>query len=267
MYVQANGMTSDQLQTLFNQVVELSSAATLAAQSTNALMNEYQQGKGQGHSRFGDGAKVLRPFDTDDPVKYSLWREQFMNWLVFCDSRYGALLKDLENLDSYTDIDDASADVQELGMRLFSILSSYLRGPALQVVRSFGDDRNGFGVWHKLKSLYAPRARPRALAVGQAIMQHPSFPTQKSMLENLLQFDALLDPYEMASGSRMPDDLTVSTVLRCLDGATRKHLEMIMDESFDYPSTSRRTSIIELSWPGSSSYGGRHGAVRQDWKG
>ena len=75
----------------------------------------------------------------------------------------------------------------------FAILASYLRGPAFQVIRAVSSDRNGFAVWHRLKSLYAPRARPRALAIGQAIMQHPGFPNQKTMLENLLNFDALLD--------------------------------------------------------------------------
>ena len=54
------------------------------------------------------------------------------------------------------------------------------------------------------------------------------------MLENLLQFDMLLDQYELAAGHRVPDDLTVSTVLRCLGSATRRHLERIMDEGMDY---------------------------------
>ena len=53
------------------------------------------------------------------------------------------------------------------------------------------------------------------------------------MLENLLQFDALLDQYELAAVHRMPDDLTVSIVLRCLDGPTGRQLEMIMDEGLD----------------------------------
>ena len=126
-------------------------------------------------------------------------------------------------------------DVKDLARKLYSILSSYLQGPALQIVRAFSFDRNGFAVWHRLKELYAPRARPCALAVGQAIMQHPGFSQQRSMLENLLQFDALLDQYELASGHSMPDDLVASTVMRCLDGGTRRHLEMVMDKNMNYP--------------------------------
>ena len=41
-------------------------------------------------------------FETDDPVRYTLWREQFLNWLTFCDTRYGDLIKDLENLECWS---------------------------------------------------------------------------------------------------------------------------------------------------------------------
>ena len=258
LYVQANSMDAGQAQDLVTRIMELSAAATTAAQSANSLYQALEGGKGAGGGqKFGEGARLLKPpevFETDDPVRYSLWREQFMNWLTFCDSRYADLLKNLEAVDTVVPVSELSPDVRELGVKLYSILASYLKGPALQVVRSFASDRHGFGVWHKLKSLYAPRARPRTLAIGQAIMQHPAFPQQKSMLENLLQFDALLDQYELASGAQLPDDLAVSTVLRCLDSATRRHLEMTMDETLvDYPTLKERLILMDKnskSWSG-----------------
>ena len=64
-------------------------------------------------------------------------------------------------------------------------------------------------------------------------MQHPSFSQQRWMQESLLHFDSLLDQYELAAGHRMPDDLTVSTVLRCLDSVTRRHVEIVMDDTMD----------------------------------
>ena len=133
-------------------------------------------------------------FDTDDPVKYTNWRYQFLNWLAVCDGRYSDLIKDVEQLETMADMATLDTPVPELAMKLYSILASYLPGPALQVVRAHSAQRNGFAVWHRLKELYAPRARPMALAIGQAIMQHPSFPQQRSMLENLLQFDMLFGP-------------------------------------------------------------------------
>ena len=109
-------------------------------------------------------------------------REQFLQWLTFCDGRYSDFIKDVEQLETMTEMATLHAPVQELPMKLYAILSSYLQGPALQIVRANSAQRNGFAVWHRLQQLYAPRARPRALAIGQAIMQHPSFPQHRSML-------------------------------------------------------------------------------------
>ena len=258
MYTQTAGMDAAQATDLLGRIMELSQAATTAATTANQIMEAYNAGGGKGNQgpRFGDGAKLLRApevFETDDPIKYSNWREQFLNWLTFCDGRYSELIKDVEQLETMTDMATLDAPVQELAMKLYSILSSYLQGPALQIVRAHATQRNGFAVWHRLKQLYAPRARPRALAIGQAIMQHPAFAPQRSMMENLLQFDALLDQYELAAGHRMPDDLTVSTVLRCLDGPTRRHLEMVMDESMDYAKLKDKLILLDKNtkaWSG-----------------
>ena len=73
------------------------------------------------------------------------------------------------------------------------------------------------------------------------------------MLENLLNFDSLLDQYELASGQRMPDDLAVSTVLRCIDAPTRRHLEMIMDENINYEKLKEKLILLDKntkSWSG-----------------
>ena len=257
MYTQTMAMDAAQANDLLSRIMELSTAATTAANTANTMLETFTSNGGRNSQpRFGDGAKVLRSpdtFDTDDPVKYTMWREQFLNWLTFCDNRYAELIQDVEQLETMTTLGSLDEDVKDLARKLYSILSSYLQGPALQIVRANSGDRNGFAVWHRLKELYAPRARPRALAIGQAIMQHPSFSQQRSMLENLLQFDALLDQYELAAGHRMPDDLTVSTVLRCLDGGTRRHLEMIMDDTMDYAKLKDKLILLDKNtkaWSG-----------------
>ena len=70
------------------------------------------------------------------------------------------------------------------------------------------------------------------------------------MLENLLQFDSLLDQYELAAGHRMHDDLTVSTVLRCLDSGTRRHLEMVMDDTMDYSKLKDKLILLDKNTRG-----------------
>lgn len=41
---------------------------------------------------------------TDDPVNYTNWREQFLNWFTFCDGRFADLIKDVEQLGTMTKI-------------------------------------------------------------------------------------------------------------------------------------------------------------------
>ena len=47
-------------------------------------------------------------------------------------------------------------------------------------------------------------------------MQYPNFGGGKSIMEHLLNFDAVLKQYALASGSPLPDDLVVATVMRCV---------------------------------------------------
>ena len=73
------------------------------------------------------------------------------------------------------------------------------------------------------------------------------------MMENLLQLDLLLDQHRLASGRPMPDDLVVSTVLRCVDVNVRKHLELTMDDSLDYQQLKERLIIMDKNarvWSG-----------------
>ena len=173
------------------------------------LLQKQAELKGDMRPKFADASKVLRQpdaFEVDDPIKFSLWREQFLNWLCFSDSRYGDLVKLAEESLDNVDENEFNEETKDLSQRLYSILASYLRGPAAQIVRSFQKQRNGFGVWQRLKQLYAPKTRPRTLALGQTIMQYPAFGGGKSVMEHLLNFDAVLEQYALASGKPMPDD-------------------------------------------------------------
>jgi hypothetical protein len=55
------------------------------------------------------------------------WREQFLNWLTFCDGRFLDLIKDVEQLGSMTKMSTLETPVRELATKLYSILSSYCK--------------------------------------------------------------------------------------------------------------------------------------------
>lgn len=135
--------------------------------------------------------------------------------MTYGDNRFADLLRDVEALDEPCQLSTfASEDVKELAHRFFL-------------------------VWQQLKNLYMPKARPTS--------------REKSMMENLLQLDLLLDQHRLASGRPMPDDLVVSTVLRCVDVNVRKHLELTMDDSLDYQQLKERLIIMDKNarvWSG-----------------
>ena len=244
----AHSMDAAQASELLNRVMDLSAAAATAAQATsNVLRKMDEREERRGRPKFGDGAKHLRRLRLMILPGTPCGRSSSPTGLSF------ALLEEAEKSDHTMDMVDFTEESKELSLKLYSILTSYLKGPALQLVRSHSGDRNGFAVWQKLKEVYAPRARPRTLAIGQAIMQHPSSSRDRSMLENLLNFDALLEQCKLASGQRMPDDLIVSTVLRCIDGSTRRHLELTMDESMSYGSLKEKLVLMDKNrcfWSG-----------------
>lgn len=127
---------------------------------------------------------------TPSNLSVGLTIDNFKNWLTYGDHRYVDLLKQVEEPDEPCTLAEFASDkIVEFGHRLYAILASYVKGPAALFVKAASTDRNGFRVWQQLRNLYLPRARPRTMAIGQAISGLPQFKAGKSMMENLLQLD------------------------------------------------------------------------------
>ena len=156
----------DQMNRILSQMMTLADAATTAARTSSSVMEKTENRKDGGG--FSRASKILRP---------PAWMNPASSW---------------------------ASPVKEMAKKLYAILASYIKGPASQIVRAAAGERNGLLVWQQLRDLYIPRARPRTMAIGQAIMSYPSFQAGKSMLENLLQLDLLLNQYQLASGHAMP---------------------------------------------------------------
>ena len=74
LYMEVGGMDAQQAGDMLTRIMELSQAATHAANAASTMITQFQQG-GKGGTRFGDGAKILRTpdvFDVDDPVTRSM---------------------------------------------------------------------------------------------------------------------------------------------------------------------------------------------------
>eukprot|EP00439_Symbiodinium_sp_Y106_P041648 s6755_g5.t1 len=86
-------------------------------------------------------------------------------------------------------------DRMNRGMKLYSVLSSYLRNRPLKVLRSVSG-MNGFEVWRKLTAELEPSSRSRSLAMAQALVGFPAMSKGASLMDYVLTFEKLISEYE-----------------------------------------------------------------------
>ena len=109
---------------------------------------------------FDTGGKVLKAPDTfspntieDEVGQWGDWSFSFRNFLSFMDWNYLTDLKKAEESTAPIDSTDLNGaflegleDRRVRGMKLYAVLSSYLRNRPLKVLRAV-DNMNGFEVW------------------------------------------------------------------------------------------------------------------------
>ena len=119
---------------------------------------------------------------------------------------------------------------KERSKRLYVILSGLLVHRPLKVLKQVVDS-NGFEVWRQLSSLYSPRTKTRSLGILNALMAHPSFVRERTILEHIQGLERLADEYRRASGSDVNDDILLTTLVKCLPAQLRQHVQLTMDEA------------------------------------
>ena len=105
-------------------------------------------------------ARILKTpdvFEASDSMSWVTWRHSFLNWLSYADSRFLDSIRDIEKLSPAESIEtgDWTAAEWDLARKLYAILTSYLKGAALQLSRSGSDERNGFALWKTLIDHFA----------------------------------------------------------------------------------------------------------------
>ena len=158
---------------------------------------------------------------------------QFESWIGFGDSNCARIMSEVENAKKPPDSSSYSADEKALSQRLYAILSSYLRGRYMQLVRANHPNRDGFALWYEMIREFIPSTKQRALALAQTLSQFPSF-KEKSMLESVLQYENLVQQYESASGQTYPSDLKAATLIRCSPPRLREHLQLSLSDVSTY---------------------------------
>ena len=182
-------------------------------------------------------SRVLRNpdvFDGADPHGFVSWKFIFTSWLTFAEPKFQQMLDKIEALETLPEMTGYSEEEQQFSSKLFAILTSYLRGRCLHLVRSGMHVRDGFRLWKELHREYLPSTRARSLAIAQALATYPSFPKEKSVLESVLSYEQLVQEFEKLSGTTYPAELKAATLIRCSESRLREHLQLTIKEDTTY---------------------------------
>eukprot|EP00435_Cladocopium_sp_Y103_P025443 s995_g6.t1 len=179
-------------------------------------------------------SRVLKnpdPFSGEDPYSFSAWKFGSCSWVSFGDSRFQKAFEEVEKLKPSEDLLPYSQDEQDLSTKLYAVLTSYLRGRCVSLVRSFAKSKDGFRLWRALLAEYEPPSRQRSLAVAQALASYPAFSNTKTALENVLMYASLVQTFEELSGQVYPEELKSATLIRCSGSRLREHLQLTVGET------------------------------------
>ena len=238
------GMEGQGEQAFLQQMTVLATAATNAANAAEraiGLMSQSQSsssaGGGQGDSGLQAAARILKnpeAFTGDDPMAFSGWKFSFCSWLGFGDPRFQGYFEELEKLGPGETIPAYDQADQELSVKLFAILASYLKGRCIGLVKSMAKEKDGFRLWKALLQEFEPTTRQRSLAIAQALSNYPSFVGSKTILEQILAYEQLVQQFEDVSGSAYAAELKIATLVKCSHHKLREHLQLTIGEKTTY---------------------------------
>ena len=173
----AHAMTTEQI---LEQIARLADAATAAARAagdaaTQAATASASSSSGGATSSTAAGLEsathVLKAPDTfngEETLVFPGWKTQFESWLTFGDSRFTNLLFRVEGQSHEPDALTYGDDQKSMSNKFYAILSSYLRGRCLQLVRA-NQGKDGFKLWYQLCRESIATTKKQALALAQTL--------------------------------------------------------------------------------------------------
>ena len=157
-------------QAFLQRMANLAEAATSAANAAERALNQMSQAgaaTSSSSSSIADAtqagltmaSRVLKnpeSFSGEDPYSFSSWKFGFCSWLSFGDGRFQKAFEEIEKLKPAEEIKPYTSDERDLSTKLYAVLTSYLRGRCVGLVRSFSKTKDGFRLWRALVTSGGP---------------------------------------------------------------------------------------------------------------
>ena len=198
----------------------------------------------QGWARHLKPPDVFKPEGRDAELKlWGDWKFGFLNYVKGLDPSMAASMDMVENnVDANYDIGDMTDETKAKAVRLYSLLTSYVRQRPLKLIRHVKSE-NGFEAWQNLLKEMQPATRARSLALLSQLSRI-QFAEGKTVSEQLPQFEALVLEYERISNQKYSDDAKVASILLACPLQIRQHLHLWLTDTTTYEQLKDR--IIQL---------------------
>ena len=108
--------------------------------------------------------------------------------------------------------------------KLYAILSGLLQQRPLKLLKEMPNSNGKEAAC----SLYTPRTKSRALGILSALMTHPAFTREKTLLEQVQGLERIADEYRKSSGAEVADD---TTLVKCLPKQLQQYVQLNMTET------------------------------------
>ena len=234
---------------------QLAEAARAIADASTRIQATGVGTSGTNGTTFDTGSKVLKgpdvfaPGTLDEEVSsWQDWAFIFQNYIGFMDPNYLSEFSWAETNDRPVREDEYTSGSEKgrRAVKLFSVLSSYLKNRPLKILRSVLNN-DGFEVWRRLTVELQPTSRSRSLAMAQALVSFPAMSKGASLYDYVLTYEKLVDEYEKLSGLRYDPNLKIGTLLKGIPNDLQRTLLFDMDDTTTYEQLRARLLEYERS--------------------
>ena len=188
---------------------------------------------------------LFKPENRDAELKsWGDWKFSFVNYIKGVDPSMAQNMDMVEkNVSDTYDMESMTDENKGKSVRLYSLLTSYLRLRPLKLIRHIKNE-NGFAAWQVLLKEMQPATRARSLALLSQLSRI-QFEEKKTVSEQLPQFEALVQEYERISGQNYSDDAKVAAVLLACPMTIRQHLHLWLTDTTTYEQLKDRILQLE----------------------
>ena len=256
-------MDAETLAGLLRAMLQAAQGAQEAAQAAVAASRTAHAGPPaiREEIRCIDKPERFAPRDAEDELaRWDDWRHTFLNYVCAQDPAFATELDtiDANRTDEY-DMEAMTPDASRRCRMMYYLLSSFVRGRPLRLVRVHERTRNGYLAWRDLLQELEPRERGRGLALLVGLVSEENWPRDHGdFFEQVRAWDRMCRRYEDTAGRPVADDLKVAVVLRHAPGELGQRLRLQASAAMTYNELIlklREYSVATRPWASRSTLG------------